>query len=62
MTATSIIRDMLARVAPAFLALATGGFQLADGIHVLVKGKYIGSETPGVCRSAPPPQSPRWQS
>ena len=29
------------------LALITGGFMFADGIHVLVKGKYIGPEKPG---------------
>jgi hypothetical protein len=41
---------MLPRVAIAFLALITGSFQLVDGIHVLVKGRYIGPETPGPWR------------
>jgi hypothetical protein len=45
-----MIHSMLARVALAFLALTTGGFQLVDGVHVLVKGKYIGTETPGPWR------------
>ncbi len=30
-----------------FLALLNGGFMLFDGIHVLLKGKYIGPEKPG---------------
>ena len=29
------------------LAFINGGFMLADGIHVLIKGKYIGPEKPG---------------
>ena len=29
------------------LALLNGGFMLIDGIHVLLKGKYIGPEKPG---------------
>lgn len=29
------------------LALLNGGFMLFDGIHVLLKGKYIGPEKPG---------------
>jgi hypothetical protein len=29
------------------LALLNGGYMLADGIHVLAKGKYIGPERPG---------------
>lgn len=28
-------------------ALANGGYMLADGIYVLLKGKYIGPEKPG---------------
>ena len=42
--------DMIARVAIAVLALATGGFQIVDGFHVLATGKYIGPETPGPWR------------
>ena len=30
------------------LALLNGGFMLIDGVHVLLKGKYIGSEKPGL--------------
>src|SRR5262245_8085586 len=41
---------MVPRVAIAVLALITGGYQLADGIHVLTTGKYIGPETPGPWR------------
>src|SRR5688500_18907868 len=29
------------------LSFLNGGFMLADGIHVLVKGKYIGPPEPG---------------
>lgn len=29
------------------MALLNGGFMLIDGIHVLLKGKYIGPEKPG---------------
>ncbi len=29
------------------LSLITGGFMLIDGIHVLLKGKYIGPPEPG---------------
>ena len=29
------------------LSLLNGGFMLADGIHVLLKGKYIGPPKPG---------------
>ena len=29
------------------MALVMGGYMLADGIYVLVKGKYIGPEKPG---------------
>jgi hypothetical protein len=29
------------------LAFLNGGFMLIDGIYVLLKGKYIGSEKPG---------------
>jgi hypothetical protein len=29
------------------LALINGGYMLADGIYVLMKGKYIGPEKPG---------------
>lgn len=29
------------------LGFMNGGFMLIDGIHVLIKGKYIGSEKPG---------------
>lgn len=29
------------------LAIITGGFMLIDGIHVLLKGKYIGPPEPG---------------
>lgn len=29
------------------LAFLNGGFMLADGIYVLLKGKYIGPEKPG---------------
>jgi hypothetical protein len=31
----------------AVLSLLNGGFMLADGIHVLLKGKYIGPPKPG---------------
>lgn len=29
------------------LAIVTGGFMLIDGIHVMIKGKYIGPPEPG---------------
>jgi|SRR5215210_6248693 len=29
------------------IALVNGGFMLADGIHVMLKGKYIGPPKPG---------------
>jgi hypothetical protein len=29
------------------LGVLNGGFMLADGIYVMLKGKYIGSEKPG---------------
>jgi hypothetical protein len=45
-----MIRGMLARLAIAVLALFTGGFQVVDGIHALVTGRYIGPETPGPWR------------
>lgn len=35
------------RILLSLLALINGGFMLADGIHVLLKGKYIGPEKPG---------------
>jgi hypothetical protein len=41
---------MLPRIALAVLAFVTGGFQVVDGIHVLVTGKYIGPTTPGPWR------------
>jgi hypothetical protein len=41
---------MLARAMIAVLAVITGGFQVADGFHVLATGRYIGSETPGPWR------------
>jgi hypothetical protein len=45
-----MIHSMLPRVALVVLALITGGFQLLDGTHVLITGKYIGPETPGPWR------------
>jgi hypothetical protein len=45
-----MIHAMLPRIALAVLALVTGGFQVVDGVHVLVTGKYIGPETPGPWR------------
>jgi hypothetical protein len=45
-----MIHAMLARIALAVLALVTGGFQVVDGVHVLVTGKYVGPETPGPWR------------
>jgi hypothetical protein len=41
---------MVARLALAVLALVTGGFQVVDGMHVLVRGRYLGPETPGPWR------------
>jgi hypothetical protein len=34
-------------------ALMNGGWMLADGIHVLARGKYIGPEIPGPWRHLP---------
>jgi hypothetical protein len=45
-----MIRSMLPRVVLIGLALVTGGFQVIDGAHVLITGKYIGPETPGPWR------------
>jgi hypothetical protein len=41
---------MVVRVVLAILALITGGYQVADGIHVLATGVYMGSATPGMWR------------
>ena len=41
---------MVARLALAVLALVTGGFQVVDGVHVLVRGRYLGPPTPGPWR------------
>ncbi|HVF04869.1 MAG TPA: hypothetical protein VNA20_08520 [Frankiaceae bacterium] len=41
---------MLVRVALAAVALAVGGFQVVDGVHVLRTGRYIGPPTPGPWR------------
>lgn len=32
------------------LSLLNGGFMLLDGVHVMLKGKYIGPEKPGPWR------------
>jgi hypothetical protein len=48
--APNMIRIMLPRVALIVLGLITGGFQIIDGTHVLVTGKYIGPEMPGPWR------------
>ncbi len=41
---------MVVRVVLAILALITGGYQVADGIHVLATGVYMGPATPGMWR------------
>ena len=35
------------RILVMVLSFLNGGYMLADGIHVLLKGKYIGPEKPG---------------
>jgi hypothetical protein len=41
---------MVARVVLTILALITGGYQVADGIHVLATGVYMSSVMPGMWR------------
>lgn len=41
---------MLVKGALALLALVVGGWQVADGIHVLRNGTYLGPPTPGPWR------------
>lgn len=35
------------KIATAILGLLSGGWMLIDGIHVLLKGKYLGPDKPG---------------
>jgi hypothetical protein len=37
----------LTRIAALAIGLLMGGWMIVDGIHVLVRGKYVGPETPG---------------
>ena len=41
---------MLSRSALALIALVVGGWQVADGVHVLRTGRYYGPPTPGPWR------------
>jgi len=41
-----------ARLFLAATALLTGGYQVADGLHVLLTGRYLGPPTPGPWRHA----------
>jgi hypothetical protein len=43
---------MAARLILAVAALLTGGYQIADGAHVLLTGRYLGPPTPGPWRHA----------
>ncbi len=38
---------MIVKILITILAAANGGFMLADGIHVIRKGKYMGPAKPG---------------
>ena len=38
---------MFIKLTATLIALLAGGWMLADGIHVLLKGKYIGPDKPG---------------
>lgn len=38
---------MTIRIALIILSFLNGGYMLVDGIHVMIKGKYIGPQKPG---------------
>ncbi|NQX82195.1 MAG: hypothetical protein HRT66_09420 [Flavobacteriaceae bacterium] len=38
---------MTVKIILTILAFANGVFMIADGVHVMIKGKYIGPEKPG---------------
>jgi hypothetical protein len=38
---------MGAKVALALVGLVAGGWMIVDGVHVMLRGKYIGPEKPG---------------
>jgi hypothetical protein len=38
---------VVTRVFLAFVGLLAGGWMIVDGIHVMLRGKYIGPEKPG---------------
>ncbi len=38
---------MVKKIIIVLIALLNGGWMIFDGIHVLLKGKYFGPETPG---------------